>query len=153
MLASCRRFGKAQTLSRYITCCSLGIFLQQGGEIFQMLHNVTMDKEICQNVIIANSFIKRLKGLMFTKELSPDSAVYIHPCSQIHTFFMNYNIDVLYLDHNYKILAIDEKMKPGKIGKSVKGAVAVIELQGGRANETNMKVGQVIQITNEERRK
>lgn len=115
-----------------------------------MLHNVTNNEEICQNVIIAKSFLKRLKGLMFTKELSPDSAIYIYPCGQIHTFFMNYNIDVLYLDHTNTILAIDEDMKPGKVGKKVKGAVAVIELLGGRARESDVKIGQVIKITKDE---
>jgi uncharacterized protein len=111
-----------------------------------MLHNITVNEEICKNLIMANNFLKRLKGLMFTKDLSSDSSMYICPCSQIHTFFMNYNIDVLYLDRNNTILAIDEDMKPGKIGRKVKGAVAVIELKGGMAKVSNTKVGQAIKI-------
>lgn len=111
-----------------------------------MLHNITIDKEICKDVILAKSFFKRLNGLMFTKELSQNSAMYIYPCSQIHTFFMNYNIDVLYLDKNNTILAVEDNMKPGKIGKKVKGAVSVIELSGGKAEMSNTKVGQVIKI-------
>lgn len=111
-----------------------------------MLKNITNKEKISKNVIMASSFLKRLKGLMFTKELSLDSSMYICPCGQIHTFFMNYNIDVLYLDKNNIILAIDENLRPGKIGKKVKGAAAVIELQGGKIKESNIKVGQAIQI-------
>jgi uncharacterized protein len=111
-----------------------------------MIKNITKNEEISKNVIKANSFLKRLKGLMFTKELSSDSSMYICPCGQIHTFFMNYDIDVLYLDKNNVILAIDENMKPGKIGKKVKGAAAVIELQGGKIEKSNIKIGQAIEI-------
>ncbi|MDV3428406.1 MAG: DUF192 domain-containing protein [Bacillota bacterium] len=112
-----------------------------------MLKIVTNNEEICKSLIVADSFFKRLKGLMFTKELPPDSSMYINPCGQIHTFFMNYDIDVLYLDKNNVILDIDESIKPGKIGKKVKGAAAVIELQGGKIRKSNIKIGQAIEIT------
>jgi len=111
-----------------------------------MLKNITNNEEICKNLIVADSFLKRFKGLMFTKELSADSSMYICPCGQIHTFFMNYNIDVLYLDKNNIILAMDENVRPGKVGKRVKGAAAVIELPGGKIKESNIKVGQAIKI-------
>lgn len=111
-----------------------------------MLKNKSNNSMISQDLMVADSFFKRLKGLMFTKELLPESALYIYPCSGIHTYFMNYNIDVLYLDINNIILAIDEDMKPGKIGKYVKNAVGVIELPGGRARETQTKVGQAVQV-------
>lgn len=112
-----------------------------------MIKNITKNEEISKNVIMADSFLKRLKGLMFTKELSPDYSIYIHPCGQIHTFFMNYSIDVLYLDKNNVILAIDENIKPGKIGKKVKGATAVIELRGGKIENSSIKIGQAIEIS------
>lgn len=114
-----------------------------------MLINKSNGVEISRNVMMANTFFKRLKGLMFTKELSPDSAMLIHPCSEIHTFFMNYRIDVLYLNINNVILSIDENMEPGKVGKYRKGAVAVIELPAGRVMETGTKVGQTVEIVGE----
>lgn len=83
---------------------------------------------------------------MFTKKLSPQSGILIYPCSAIHTYFMNYSIDVLYLDINNTIIAIDEGMKPGKIGRIVKGAVAVVEINCGKAKETHTKVGQTVEF-------
>jgi len=115
-----------------------------------ILRNKTSGKVISQDVIMANSFFKRLKGLMFTKELSPQAALYIYPCSEIHTCFMNYTIDVLYLDSKNLILAVDEEMKPWRFGKYKKGAVAVIELPGCRAKETQIKVGQVVEFVQKE---
>lgn len=111
-----------------------------------MLKNISNNEEISRNVIIADNFFKRLKGLMFTKELPADSSMYINPCSQIHTFFMNYDIDVLYLDKNNIVLAMDENLKPGRIWGKVKGASAVIELNGGKIKKSGIKVGQTLKI-------
>ncbi|MFL0267688.1 DUF192 domain-containing protein [Candidatus Clostridium radicumherbarum] len=111
-----------------------------------MIKNITKNEDICKNVLIANNFFKRLKGLMFTKELSSDTSMYINRCNQIHTFFMNYDIDVLYLDKNSIIIEINENVKPGKIGKRIKDAVAVVELPGGKASKANLKVGQAVII-------
>ena len=111
-----------------------------------MFKNKTTDSVISETVLIADSFFKRLKGLMFTKELSSQTALYIYPCSAIHTFFMNYNIDVLYLDNNNIVLDIDKNMKPRQIGKVVRNAVAVVELLGGRADQTNIQVGQKVEF-------
>lgn len=83
---------------------------------------------------------------MFTKNLSPQSALLISPCSGIHTYFMNYSIDVLYLDSDNKIIAIDEEMKPGKIGKYRKASAAVIELSDGMIQQTETKVGQTVKF-------
>lgn len=102
---------------------------------------------VSENLMMATTFFKRLKGLMFSKELSPQSALYIYPCSAIHTFFMNYNIDVLYLDINNIILAIDEDMQPGRIGKQRKDAVAVVELKAGKVKESSIKVGQEVLLS------
>jgi len=104
---------------------------------------------IAENLVEAKSFFKRLKGLMFTKHLPPQAALFINPCKGIHTYFMNYNIDVLYLDINNKILSIDENMEPRKVGKLRKKAVSVIELSSGRIKATETQVGQVVEIINE----
>lgn len=125
---------------------SLGIFLFSGGEISLILKNIDTAEAISNTVIIANHFITRLKGLMFTRELPPESSMFIYPCSGIHTFFMNYNIDVLYLDNHNKILAVDECMRPGRVGRIIKGAVAVVELPSGRIEETKTKIGQTVEF-------
>lgn len=124
----------------------MGIFLFSGGENSLILKNLDTKEAISQSVIVANHFITRLKGLMFTRELPPESSMYIYPCSGIHTFFMNYNIDVLYLDIHNKILAVDEDMRPGRVGRIIKGAVAVVELPGGRIGKTETKIGQTVEF-------
>lgn len=146
----------AEGLVKYPTLIRLGIFVpipsgrvffySSGGEISLILRNMVSGNIIAEDLDVADRFLKRLKGLMFTKSISPQAALLIYPCSGIHTYFMNYSIDVLYLDTNNIILAIDEQIKPGRLGSYVKGAVAVVELKGGRAKETNTVIGQALEI-------
>ena len=110
------------------------------------LINLTSNTIISENVIIANTFFKRLKGLMFSKELRDENSLLILSCNAIHTFNMKYNIDVLYLDKNNNILAIDEDMPPGKMGKLVKKAVSVVELPSGKAKKKGIEIGQVVEF-------
>ncbi|MHC1721447.1 MAG: DUF192 domain-containing protein [Clostridiaceae bacterium] len=100
---------------------------------------------ISENVIVADTFLKRLKGLMFTKELPKQDSMLLKPCNEIHMFFMNYSLDVLYLDKNMKVVHIDEQLKPGKIGKRVKESISVIELPDGRIKDAGLKVGDILE--------
>ncbi len=110
------------------------------------LKNKTNGTIVVSNVVEANNFFKRLKGLMFTKELSSQTAMYIRPCNGVHTYFMNYAIDVLYLDINNKIIAIDKDMKPWKLGRLHKNAVAVVELSNGMIEKNHVEIGHVLEL-------
>lgn len=110
------------------------------------LINKSTNTEISENLILADTFFKRLKGLMFTKELPYQNALQILPCSEIHTFFMNYCIDVLYLNSKNEIVYKNEELKPGKIGKHVKNAVSVIELPSGKIKKLGIKIGHAIEF-------
>ena len=110
------------------------------------LLNKTNNTIISENVIIADTFFKRLKGLMFSKELPDEKSLLILPCNEIHTFNMKYSIDVLYLDKNNNILAIDEDMKPGRIGRRVKESAAVVELPMGKIKKEGIEAGQTVEF-------
>jgi len=111
-----------------------------------LLVNKTSNTIISENLTRADTFFKRLKGLMFTKELTAQDALHIIPCNEIHTFFMNYSIDVLYLDKDKNIVHIDEDMVPGKIGKKAKTAISVVELTSGTVKAAGLKVGQTVEF-------
>jgi uncharacterized protein len=111
-----------------------------------LLMNKSSNTVISENLIMADTFFKRLKGLMFTKDLTAQDALHIIPCNEIHTFFMNYSIDVLYLDKDKNILHMDEEMEPGKIGKKVKNAISVVELTSGRIKAADLKLGQAVEF-------
>ncbi len=112
------------------------------------LINLTNGIVIAEKTIPAYSFFKRLKGLMFTSSFPEGYAVHIQPCRSIHTYFMKYEIDVLYLNNDMEIIAAESYVRPGTVGKHHKGTTSVIEIPAGTIHKTKIKPGQVVQIQN-----
>ncbi len=94
----------------------------------------------------AYSFGKRLKGLMFQKSLQPRSGVHIKPCPSIHTFFMKFPIDVIYIDKEMTIVGMEHALSPGKLGGRFKNAHSVIEMEAGQISASKVYVGQTLRI-------
>ncbi|MBU9714004.1 DUF192 domain-containing protein [Evansella tamaricis] len=110
--------------------------------------NLSNQKMIAPNVDKAYGFYKRLKGLMFTEELLSGCGLHIKPCPSVHTFFMKYAIDVLYLNKENVVVGIDEALAPGKVGKRYKGAASVVELSIGSVKTSETQVGDKVEINN-----
>ena len=55
------------------------------------------------NIFVADTFLKRLMGYMFRKEPHHE-ALMIKPCNSIHTFFMKFNIDVIFVNKNMEVI-------------------------------------------------
>ncbi|MCD8508814.1 MAG: DUF192 domain-containing protein [Bacillus sp. (in: Bacteria)] len=110
------------------------------------LVNLGNGKTIATNVGQAYNFFTRLKGLMFTDKLHSGDGLHIKPCPSVHTFFMKYAIDILYLNKENVVVAIDEALAPGKVGKRYKGAHSVVELSVGSVKASETEVGQKIEF-------
>lgn len=108
--------------------------------------NLSNGTELANQTAAAYSFFKRLKGLMFTKSLLAGHGLHIQPCRSIHTFFMNYPIDVLYLSKQLEVVGMDELMQPSTVGKYQRSAFSVLELPAGRIKETETRIGQYLSI-------
>lgn len=108
--------------------------------------NLSNGTELANHVSPADTFFRRLKGLMFTKDLPVGHGLYIKPCRSIHTFFMYYPIDVLYLSEQFEIVGMDEMMKPARVGKIQQLAFSVLELPAETIRKTETKIGQYVTI-------
>lgn len=67
------------------------------------------------NVIIANNFMKRFKGLMFDRKM--EAIMFFPKCNGVHTFFMNYNLDILILNGDNIIIELHLNIPKNKIIK------------------------------------
>nr|WP_209511009.1 DUF192 domain-containing protein [Sedimentibacter acidaminivorans] len=88
---------------------------------------------ITDELSIANNFTSRFIGLMGRKYLDKKEGLLLVKCNSIHSFFMKFPMDVVYLSENMDVLHI-ETIKPWKIGKRVRKAANVLELAVGSAN-------------------
>lgn len=102
--------------------------------------------EIPLKAELADSFFKRFKGLMFRKSMASESALLLSPCNAIHTFSMRFPIDVVYLDSAARVVHVEKSVQPNKIGKTIKSATSILELNAGMAEKMSLKSGDLLEI-------
>ncbi|QNO14596.1 DUF192 domain-containing protein [Alkalicella caledoniensis] len=109
-----------------------------------MVNKLFYESEEIGNVHLTNTFAKRFMGYMFQNQPHHDTLLF-QPCDSIHTFFMKFNIDVLFMDGNMKILKKIENLSPRKIVLPVKGCKIVVEGKAGIFK--NCEVGGLISLS------
>lgn len=110
------------------------------------LINETQKIILIENLETANSFFKRLKGLLGRKDLSNDSALIIRRCNSIHTFFMQFPLDVIFLDKKFRIKKLFLNVEPHQIIFPVFGASSVIEMKAGALQKSNAQIGDQLNV-------
>lgn len=68
------------------------------------------------------------------------------PLMWMHMFFMRFPIDVVFLARDGRVLKIDHKLRPWQVSSIVRGARYALELAAGRAERSNLRVGDRIVI-------
>lgn len=110
------------------------------------LYNSTKNRIIADNVEVADNFVKRTFGLIPRKSIAEGEALVIKPCSSIHTFFMKFPIDVLFVDKNNKIVALYENVKKNRILPIHLSSMYVVELKAGQISSKTIEKCDIIQI-------
>ena len=108
-----------------------------------MITNLSKNTVLAQHIMIADSFWRRLKGLLGTQSLLIESGLIIRPCSSVHTFGMRYVIDVLFMNRNHGVCKAVSSMAPGKVAWC-SAAFYVIELPEGTIEKTKTTIGDKI---------
>lgn len=83
---------------------------------------------------LAYSFWERAVGLLSTKFLEQHEGMHIRPCADVHTCFMRFPIDIIFLDSDSKILKIVESVPPYRFVWGPKGSSSVLEMTAGASS-------------------
>ncbi len=105
------------------------------------IFNVAKGAVIARQAKLTVSFGQRMKGLLGQDSLAANEALILKPCSSIHTFFMRFAIDVLFLDKNMQIVRLIQNMPPNRLSPIVWASKMAIELPAGKISQTNTQVG------------
>ncbi|MHB0916493.1 MAG: DUF192 domain-containing protein [Thiobacillus sp.] len=89
----------------------------------------------------ADHFFSRLAGLLFLPPLQPGHGLLLVPCASVHTAFMRYAIDVVFLDRAGRISRIVPHLKPWRTAAFL-GAYQTLELAAGEAARLGLQAGQ-----------
>ena len=97
-------------------------------------------RTLCETCVVADSPRTRLRGLLGRRELPAGEGLLLRPSSSIHTWFMRFAIDVVFLDRELRVLRIVEAVRPWRFA-GCRGAHAVLELGAGAAGSRALTVG------------
>ncbi len=106
-----------------------------------VLYNQRTQKVLAGELKVAHHFLKRLKGLMFTKKFPECGGLIIEPCSGVHTFFMRYSLDVILLDKESHVLYKAIGMPPNKMTPYFRQSHFAVELPGGTLLQQDISPG------------
>lgn len=84
-------------------------------------------------VIRANTAVSRARGLLGREALPPGEGLWLLPCRQVHTCFMRFAIDVVFLDRAHRVVRICAGLKPWRFSPWVSDAASALELAAGIA--------------------
>jgi uncharacterized membrane protein (UPF0127 family) len=108
--------------------------------------NLRNGRELASNVAVADSLLKRLKGLLGKETLQRGEGLWIKPCMSIHTVAMKFPIDVIFLNRKKRVIAIVKKIRPNRCTRLYPRAASVLELQEGIIEATATEIGDEIEI-------
>jgi uncharacterized protein len=95
----------------------------------------------CESCTVADTALSRLKGLLGRKSLASGEGLLLQPASSVHTFFMRFPIDVVFLDGELRVLALVANLKPWRAAAR-RGARAVLELPAGECASRHIRPGE-----------
>ena len=117
----------------------------------QSLVKLANEKVIVRELQLADSIWGRFWGLLPRKGLEPGEGLLLTPCRGIHTFFMRFSIDALYLDDQMRVVAVFPEVKPWRLLPYLKEARQVLEVASGAVSALGVEVGDQLLLQNNTR--
>jgi hypothetical protein len=103
------------------------------------VRNLTRNTVLATCLEVANTSSKRNKGLLGRERLSPGNGLWILPCAAVHTFWMQFSIDLIYLDRKNRIQKLTSCVPPWRLSACL-WAHSVIELPSGTICNTQTQL-------------
>jgi uncharacterized protein len=105
------------------------------------IKNQTRGTTLASDTRVADSYLSRLRGLLYSKPIVAGQGLLLKPCNSIHMIGMTYSIDAIFLDDDFKVVAAVEEIKPMQVSKLFRDATACLELPSGTISNTGTQVG------------
>ena len=99
---------------------------------------------ICERCTIADTPLRRMRGLLGRRELGSDEGMLLRPAPSVQTFFMRFPIDVVFLDRNGVVVGVRPEVRPWR-SRSCRRARSTLELRAGEAGRRGVRVGDVLE--------
>ena len=99
------------------------------------------EQVVCEECLVADRPLARMRGLLGRTDLPRGEGVLLRPAGSIHTFFMRFPIDAVFVDREGTVVGVEHRLKPWRTARRP-GAHAVLELAAGEADARGVAAGQ-----------
>jgi uncharacterized membrane protein (UPF0127 family) len=110
-----------------------------------LIINVTRGSVVTEHAIIADRPLRRLRGLMGRRVLPTGEGILLRPAPSIHTAFMRFAIDAVFLDRELRVVRVAEHVPPWRVA-AARGSRAVLELRAGEAARRGLEPGDLLRL-------
>jgi hypothetical protein len=107
--------------------------------------NVTRGTILATQLTRAHTAASRQKGLLGRDGLLPGEGLWIAPCESVHTFFMRFPIDLVYLDRKLKVKKVRHSVGAWRLSACFT-AHSVLELPAGTAEAAHTVQGDSVEM-------
>jgi uncharacterized membrane protein (UPF0127 family) len=95
-------------------------------------------------VVMADRFLPRLLGFMGQPAPASGSALYLNPCRSIHTCFMRFPIDVIFLDRSLHVVKLTSNLRSWRIAMGPSSTQCIIEIPTGTSLLSSLRIGDAL---------
>ena len=106
----------------------------------QPIVNLTRANVICERAVIADRPLRRMRGLLGRRSLPAGEALLLQPAPSVHTAFMRFAIDVVFLDRDLQVVKLVENLRPWRTA-AARHARSALELAAGEAAVRSIQLG------------
>ncbi|CEP66282.1 Protein of unknown function DUF192 [Moorella glycerini] len=106
-----------------------------------IIFNVTKQVVLAKEVRVARTFYERLLGWMGRPAVGEEEALVLLPCQAIHTCFLKFPLDVLFVAADGQVLFTLANLHPFRFSPLIRRSRLVVELPAGRLKQTNTRTG------------
>ena len=107
--------------------------------------NLTRNTVLGDAIDIADTSAKRRTGLLKHEGLGQGEGLWIVPCESVHTLFMKFPIDLVYLGKDRKVRKVRHAVKPWRLSACL-SAHSILELPAGAAEKTGTQAGDELSV-------
>ena len=101
---------------------------------------------VAQEVELADDMKSRMIGLMGKPSFPEGRTLLIEKCNWIHTFFMKFPIDVIYVNKELVVKKVKRNISPWRFPGPVLSATSVFELSAGQIKENSIEIGDQLYV-------
>ena len=108
------------------------------------IRNTTRNVVLADQVVVADTPAKRMKGLLGRAGLNPGEGLLLSPCQSVHMLFMKFAVDVVFLDKDNRVAGLCENLQPFHFSPIFLESACAVELPAGTIKQSGTQKGDTV---------